>query len=117
MKPLVYIAGPYSTPDPVENTRHAIRVGMMLYETGLAIVEIPHLTMLAHFLDPRPIDYWYDFDLDKLAHCDAVWRIKGESAGADKEVEEAWKLDIRVFTSVAHEWDKLIEFCRERVSA
>lgn len=97
MKPLVYVAGPYAKPDPVENTHTAIRVGMALWETGLVVPLVPHLTLLAHMVSPQPVDYWYGLDLEQLTHCQAVLRIPGESVGADKEITEATQLGIPVF--------------------
>jgi hypothetical protein len=112
VKPLVYIAGPYTHPDPVENTRRAIERGMSIYDAGLAVVEIPHLTMLVHFLEPRPIEFWYAFDIDKLAHCHALYRLPGASSGADKEVAEAHALDMPVFfEEVTNDWKRFYTWC------
>lgn len=104
--PLVYIAGPYTNPDPVENTHRAIRAGLKLYDTEKAVPFIPHLTLLAHMVDPRPVDYWYRLDLDQLRHCDALWRLPGASTGADAEVGHAVVWDIPVFHHIAQviEW-------------
>jgi hypothetical protein len=108
-KPLVYIAGPYTHPDPIENTHRHIQLGMRLVETGLAAVEIPHLSLLAHLVDPHPVDYWYAFDLDKLAHCHFLYRAIGESTGADNEVARAIELVIPVFYQERGEWNALLE--------
>jgi hypothetical protein len=96
-KPLVYVAGPYTHPDPVENTHKAIRAGIALQETGLCAIIIPHLSMLAHVVSPRPPSFWYELDLDQIAHADALYLLPGESWGADREVERAHELDIPVF--------------------
>jgi hypothetical protein len=101
MKPLVYIAGPYSHPDPVENTHRAIKAGMSLWETGKCAVIIPHLSLVAHLVEPRGIDYWYEMDIDQLAHCHALLRLPGASSGADKEVAYARANNIAVFEDVA----------------
>lgn len=111
MKPLVYIAGPYTNPDPVANTRLAIQTGMRLYKTGLAAVEIPHLSLLSHIVTPQDLDFWYEFDLDKLAHCHFLWRMEGASTGADAEVEYALKLSIPSFFEVSNEWDAMLKAC------
>lgn len=103
MKPLVYVAGPYSS-DPVANTRRAIGVGMSIYDTGLSGAVVPHTSLLADFLDPRPVEDWYRFDLIQLEHCDAVYRLLGESTGADREVEHARRLDIPVFYETSRNW-------------
>jgi len=99
MKPLVYIAGPYTKPDPIENTHKAIVIAGRIYECG-AVPIIPHLTMLWHLVDPRPLEFWYAYDLEILARCDAVFRIPGESYGADAEVVEADRLGIPVLFSI-----------------
>lgn len=96
MKPLVYIAGPYSS-DPVSGTRAAIKAGMAVYETGLAAVLIPHTTMLVDLLLPHDVEFWYAYDLDQLEHCQAVLRLDGPSTGADAEVAFAKANEIPVY--------------------
>lgn len=99
-KPLVYVAGPYSS-DPVGNTRRAIEVGMDLWESHLVDVIIPHLTMLADLVRPMPYLKWLAFDQSLLVRCDAVLRLEGESNGADAEVALAAEYGIPVFEHVA----------------
>lgn len=96
-RPLVYIAGPYST-DPVTHTRTAVETGLSLWDTGLIIPHIPHLTMVADLIRPRPHGYWCDLDLAHLEHCDAVLRVDGHSPGADREATRAVALGIPVFS-------------------
>ncbi len=96
-KPLIYIAGPYTHPDPVANTRRAIAVGMSLFDRGRCAPLIPHLSLLAELVDPHPYEDWLRLDRDHLARCDAVYRLRGDSAGADSEVALAGQLDIPVF--------------------
>jgi hypothetical protein len=96
-RPLVYIAGPYTHPDPVANTRRAIGVGMGLYDRTDCGVIIPHLSLLSEMIDPRPVDDWYRFDLRILDHCSALYRIAGDSTGADAEVAHAQALGLPVF--------------------
>lgn len=98
--PMVYIAGPYSHPDPVLNTRTAIKAGMRVWDEGYGVPVIPHLTMLAHLVTPRPLEFWYEFDLALVARCDAVWRLPGESTGADNEVAFAEEHNIPVVTDI-----------------
>lgn len=117
MKPLVYIAGPYSHPDPVLNTRSAIQVGMKLWKTGKAAVEIPHLSLLSHIVVPHELDEWYAFDLDKLEHCNFLYRLEGVSTGADAEVEFAMSRDIPCFFEVSDQWEYLLKACEAWDSA
>lgn len=96
MKPLVYLAGPY-TADPVANTRRAIFAARDLWATGKVAVVVPHLSLVADLVAPMTRDDWYRFDLDIVARCDAVYRLDGESPGADAEVAFAEERGIPVF--------------------
>jgi hypothetical protein len=97
--PLVYIAAPYSSPDPVANTNRVIRIVDGLVDGGLLTPVVPHLTLLWHVVSPRPLEFWYAYDLALLARCDAVLRLPGESQGADREVTFAQGQQIPVFTT------------------
>lgn len=99
MKPVrIYVAGPYSKGDVVVNVREAILAGNTLRALGYAPF-IPHLSMFWHLQIPHPIEYWYAYDLEWLEVCDAVFRLPGESAGADREVERAKELGLPIYTS------------------
>jgi|SRR6185312_5997538 len=95
----VYVAGPYTRPDPIENTHRAIRVGDDLLSLGY-IPFIPHLTAFWHLLRPRPYQEWLDYDLEWVRVCGVLLRLPGESSGADTEVAFARCLDIPVVHSV-----------------
>lgn len=110
--PLVYVAGPYTRPDPVANTHETIKVATRLYETGLVVPLVPHLTLLWHLLEPRPLDFWYAYDLHLLARCDAVLRLPGDSTGADEEVCAAGGLGIPVF----EDQEALLEWARREAA-
>jgi len=92
----VYIAGPYSKGDVAQNVRRAIEVADILVTHGYTPY-IPHLTHFWHMVCPRPYDFWLDYDNEWLKLCDAIYRIPGESSGADKEVKLATQLGIPVF--------------------
>lgn len=95
--PYVYVAGPYASPDPVENSHEAIKVGDALNMTGKVATFVPHLTLMYHLVCPHPVDFWYGFDLAAVARCDALLRMPGKSSGADKEVVAALQMGIPVF--------------------
>jgi hypothetical protein len=99
MKPLVYVAGAYSS-NPTANTAAAVAAGMRLWRTGLAVPYIPHLSIVADLIAPMPVEDWYRFDLEIVDHCDAVWRLDGESKGVDAEVAHARERGIPVFRSI-----------------
>lgn len=96
-KPLVYVAGPYTHPDPVHNTNRAINFAEWLEDNFDVGVVIPHLSLAWHLVRPAPVDVWYARDLHLLERCDAVFRFAGESTGADREVHHARALDIVCF--------------------
>jgi nucleoside 2-deoxyribosyltransferase len=99
-RPLVYLAGPYTSPDPVANTHATIRMATQLCHAGDVTPVVPHLTMLWHAIEPQHIEFWYAYDLALLARCDAVLRLAGASTGADREVAFANERGIPVFTSL-----------------
>jgi hypothetical protein len=109
-RPLVYVAGPYTRPDPVANTHDTIKFATELIDEGLVTPLVPHLTLLWHVVVPRPLEFWYEYDIAVLARCDALYRIAGESTGADKEVDFARDAGIPVFTDL----DALREWARTR---
>lgn len=97
MKPLVYIAGPYTNPDPVQNTHFAVKVAEFVEREFDVGVVIPHLSLLWHIVKPSPLEKWYERDLHVLERCDAVYRMEGASSGADNECLHAAEFDIPVF--------------------
>lgn len=107
-RPVVYIAGPYTRPDPVENTHDTLRLATELIDEGLVTPLVPHLTLLWHLVVPRSLEFWYEYDIAILARCDALYRIAGESQGADREVDFARENAIPVFTDRAtlRDWAK-----------
>jgi len=95
----VYIAGPYTKGDVVLNVRAAITMAEGVAAHG-HIPYVPHTTMLWHMIMPHTPEFWYQYDKEWLAHCDALIRIPGESVGADAEVEKAEELGIQVYYSL-----------------
>lgn len=90
-KPLVYMAGPYSKPDPCVNTHEAIWLaGQVVKQTDdRAVPVVPHLSHFWHTMDPRPYEWWLTYDLELLRRCDVIFRFGGPSSGADAEVVKA----------------------------
>ena len=94
----VYIAGPYTLGDVVENVREAINAGEIVALEGHEVF-IPHLTHFWHFVHKHSWEFWMHQDLSWLRCCDALIRLEGESKGADIEVREAEKLGIPIYYS------------------
>jgi hypothetical protein len=95
----VYVAGPLTGGDMLDNVRNAVEAGDRLVKSGFAPL-VPHLCVLAHWICPRPYESWMAQDLAWVGNADAVLRLPGESSGADREVAHARKNGIPVFDSV-----------------
>lgn len=93
----IYVAGPYTKPDPCINTNTAIVWGNAFMALG-AVPFVPHLTHFWHTVSPKPYETWLDYDNQWIPCCDAIYRFPGESSGADKEGALAKSLGIPVFT-------------------
>lgn len=97
----VYIAGPYSTGDPVLNVKAAIDAADFLASAGL-YPYIPHLTMFWHLIHPHEISFWYEIDREFLLYCNCLLRLPGRSKGASEEVDLARANKIHVYYSAEH---------------
>lgn len=96
----IYVSGPYSS-DPEGGTARAIAAGQTLLDMGYAPF-VPHLTHYWHTQhQANTYESWMQLDLAWVAASDAVLRMPGESAGADREVELAHDLGIPVFREVS----------------
>ncbi len=95
----VYIAGPYTHPDPVENSHKAIEVADSFVSLGFIPI-IPHLTLMWHLVTIRPPQFWYDYTAELLKRCDLVYRMPGKSKGGDEEVALAKELGIPVIFEI-----------------
>ena len=95
----IYIAGPYTIGDVVQNLRTAISAANKLSAAGY-VPFVPHLTHFWHFLYPHNIDFWYQYDLLWLEKCDCLIHLAGESKGADIEVHFAETHNIAVYNSI-----------------
>ena len=100
MRTRVYIAGPmYSSGTLEDNVHNAVVAARQLIGHGYAPL-VPHLNT---YVDPQQ-DYghrrWLENDLAWLHVADAVYRLPGESVGADEEVAYAQKHGIPVFYDI-----------------
>lgn len=96
----VYIAGPYTLPEPIENVRRAILAADEVLALGHTPF-VPHLNFAWNLVSPKPPATWYAMDLVWLSCCDAVLRLPGASVGAEAEVALANRLGLPVYASVA----------------
>ncbi len=95
----VYIAAPYTKGDVEQNVKTAIACADALCELGFDPY-IPHLSHFWHLVSPKPVSFWYNYDLNWLELCDALLRLPGESLGAEAEVIRAKELCIPVYYSI-----------------
>lgn len=108
----VYVAGPISKGDVFENVTNGIRWGRKMLEDGLAPY-VPHLDayLTLNAAAPPPVEgeespLWrslLEWDLEWVAASEAVFRIHGESKGADLECRMAEELGIPVFREDEYE--------------
>jgi Domain of unknown function (DUF4406) len=96
----IYVAGPYTQGDVAQNVRAAIFDADFIESHLGHSVYIPHLTHFWHMLMPHEHEFWMKHDLEWLELCDAVLRLPGESAGADREVEFARERGMKIYHSV-----------------
>lgn len=96
----IYVAGPYTRGDVAINVRNAIQAGDLIAARGHTPF-IPHLSHFWHLLKPHEdINFWYSQDIEWLKVCDALLRLPGESAGADRELEIARELGLEIFYTI-----------------
>lgn len=109
-RPLVYVAGPYTWPDPETNVRRAVMVGEELEASGLVTAFVPHVSHLWEQIAHHEVEHWYDYDLALLARCDAFLALPGPSVGVCAERLFAASREIPVFCEV----EDVLSWARER---
>lgn len=100
---VVYLAGPMTNGGRgfnMEAIHHAIDTQLMLIQNGFAPI-CPQLTTFCELLFPGRVPYkdWLDLDLTFVSMSDAVFRLPGDSVGADGEVAYAKSKGIPVVYS------------------
>ena len=120
----VYVAGPISKGDVLRNIHRGIEWGARLFKDGLAPY-IPHLDGYMTFAAANEAagSEWkalLEWDLEWVAQSEAIFRLAGESKGADRQVELALELGIPVFfertgsLDVSDDYASLIRYARAR---
>ena len=111
---VVYISGPYTKGNVNENVRHACKVGEDVKRFGL-LPFVPHLYHVWDLASPHNYEYWMELCMAWVPKCQAVFRLPGESSGAEEEVRLAQSLNIPVVTSLG-ELVNLIDLAKDRVA-
>lgn len=107
MKPVVYIASPYTKGDPAINTRSQMQAFDELMNDGVVWPVVPLWSHFQHIAFPRHYQDWIDYDLALIERYDACLRLNSEypplsyrvteSSGADGEVKRFESLGKPVF--------------------
>jgi hypothetical protein len=104
----IYIAGPYS--HGFFNVLNAIdRADKIQVEIPDVVVFLPHLYHFwASYYPHHDEEFWLDIDLAWLSRCDCIYRMPGDSDGADMEVAKANELGLPVFYNMIDliKWSK-----------
>jgi hypothetical protein len=93
----IYVAGPFSG-EELANTLAALEAGERLEAIGCDAF-VPHIFYWWNREYPKTYEHWLKKCLLWMRKCDAVYRLPGESRGADCEVAVASIYDIPVFRS------------------
>ena len=108
-KPYVYVAGHITIGDRLSNIQNGCLVANALHRLGMIpFVPFPH--ELFHMLGKHAYNTILRFDMAWIEHSDCLFRIPGESPGADKEVSRARRLEIPVLESQTETRDFLREW-------
>lgn len=107
MRPRIYLSGPMSNggtlsePEREENARYAIEFSMVLIAKGFSVL-VPQYTEFAAKITGRSLSYgdWLVNDFAWIAVSDALYRLPGDSAGADAECQLADTHGVPVFRDV-----------------
>jgi hypothetical protein len=97
-RPMIYVAGPIATGGDIPgNTHRGVRAAEELRRQGF-ITFCPHLSVITEIVcGPRPWEDWLEYDEEVILRCDAIYRMAGESRGADREEAFAKSHGIPVF--------------------
>ncbi len=113
MKPLVYIASPYTKGGLAINVRAQHEIFDVLLDDGRCLPYAPlAATHYQNIVFPRPYIDWITYDLELLDHCHALLRLpalyksphvdyhENRSNGADREVAKFKAQQKPVFFSI-----------------
>ncbi len=112
----VYIASPYTIGNKRDNVNRQIDVAEQLANHGI----LPFWPLSSHYWHcrhPHDYEFWMQLDFEEIRRSDAVLRLGGKSAGADREIEFAASIGLPVFFSVwdVIEWSKAsVEECEKK---
>lgn len=98
-KVTIYVAGPYTLPDPEANLKRALIISSKLIDIGAAPF-CPHLFHYYDAIKKRSYDSWLELCFKWVSQCDLFYRIEGKSLGSDREESLAFDLGKPIFKSI-----------------
>ncbi len=104
---LVYIAGPISRGNPFHNAHAACAVWLAFWEKAVYAI-CPHWSCLQDMVLPTAYEDFLAYDFGLIPHCAAIFRMPGESPGADRECAFAFGAGIPVYT----DFDACVNYIR-----
>jgi len=102
MNEKIYVAGPYTDEDDEvveQNVVKAITVADQIALLGFK----PFIPHILHFWGEEyehGYEFWMEQGSEWLSVCDGIYRIPGESAGSDREIEQAKEEGIPRFYNI-----------------
>jgi hypothetical protein len=110
MKPLVYVASPYTRGHNGWNVHFQARTFKRLLDDKLVTPIAPLWSHLQELILPQPYEDWLSYDFELIERCDALMRLNAElpevnysiseSLGADRELAHARSLGLPTFFSI-----------------
>lgn len=92
---LIFVSGPVSS-DPYGCIPKAIAKFDELWDEGWCPI-LPQLSVFQNMFSEHEYEEWMEYFDAIISRCDALYRMEGDSFGADREVERAERLGIPVF--------------------
>lgn len=111
---IVYISGPYTQGNVSDNIRSSVEIAEKVKNLGL-VPFVPHLYHLWDFISRHSYSYWMEICLAWVPKCQVVYRIYGDSRGADMECALAKEKGIPVVVTM-HALEQLMEVEKEKVA-
>ena len=127
LKPLVYLAGPYSKGDQALNVRCQIKLWTQLMIENVVTPYAPLLSHFVHLIDPQEYEIWMLHSFEMLEHCDAMLSRdaveqsvnyrQSESSGRDREIRFCKERGLPIFQDIQSLYSWAIAFPMSKEAA
>lgn len=100
MNKLIYLAGPYGSPEKQEaNVAQAIEFAEKIANLGFYPF-VPHFYHWWGLKYEHTYEFWMELDMNWLSRSEGLLRMPGDSPGGDREVKYARSLGLPVFYTI-----------------